>query len=139
MKALSVALACLCALPAVSARAATATNTPTRGDQQLAAYFRSETRRLADRCLADIESAADWKANRDAYRQQLAEMLGLSPMPPRTDLKPVITGKLEHPEFTVEKLHFQSLPGLYVTANLYRLGMCRAARPPFFTSAATRT
>ena len=44
---------------------------------------------------------------------------GLWPMPERTDLKPVITGKLEQPEFTVEKLYFQALPKLYVTANLY--------------------
>jgi len=49
----------------------------------------------------------------------LQEMLGLWPMPERTDLKPVITGKLEHDEFTVEKLHFQASPQLYVTANLY--------------------
>ena len=46
-------------------------------------------------------------------------MLGLWPMPERTDLKPVITGKLEQPEFTVEKLYFQASPKLYVTANLY--------------------
>src|SRR5207253_870710 len=36
-----------------------------------------------------------------------------------TDLKPVVTGKLDGGNFTVEKLHFQSSPGLYVTANLY--------------------
>ena len=34
-------------------------------------------------------------------------------------LKPVVTGKVEHEEFTVEKLHFQSRPRLYVTGNLY--------------------
>jgi hypothetical protein len=46
-------------------------------------------------------------------------MLGLWPYPERTDLKPVITGKLDHEEFTVEKLQFQALPGLYCTANLF--------------------
>ena len=46
-------------------------------------------------------------------------MLGLSPLPERTDLKAQVTGRIEHPQFTVEKLHFQSLPGLYVSANLY--------------------
>jgi hypothetical protein len=46
-------------------------------------------------------------------------MLGLWPLPPRTDLHATITGKVETDLFTVEKLHFQSIPGLYVTANLY--------------------
>lgn len=46
-------------------------------------------------------------------------MLGLSPMPPRGDLKPVITGRIENESIIVENLHFQSVPGLYVTANLY--------------------
>jgi hypothetical protein len=58
-------------------------------------------------------------SGRKKYRGQLFEMLGLDPLPPRTDLKATITGTLDHPEFTVEKLHFQSMPGLYVTANLY--------------------
>ncbi len=41
------------------------------------------------------------------------------PMPERTDLKPVITGKLDQADFTVENFYFQALPKLYVTANLY--------------------
>ena len=36
------------------------------------------------------------------------------------DLKPKITGTLEGDGFIVEKLTFQSKPGLYVTANFYR-------------------
>lgn len=85
----------------------------------LAEYFRNETTLLAGRCLTDIKSLDDWKAKREEYRRQLQEMLGLWPMPERTDLKPVITGRLEHDEFFVEKLHFQASPHLYVTANLW--------------------
>jgi dienelactone hydrolase len=88
-------------------------------DQKLAAYFRSETMALSRRCLTDIRSLEDWQAHRAKYRRQLQEMLGLWPMPERTDLHPVVTGKLEREEFTVEKLHFQAMPHLYVTANLY--------------------
>ena len=40
-------------------------------------------------------------------------------MPERTPLNATITGKLERAGYSVEKLHFQSSPGLYVTANLY--------------------
>ncbi len=92
---------------------------PSRGDQMLAEYFRAETATLADRCLADVQSLDEWKARRSEYRRQLQEMLGLWPMPERTGLHAVITGKLERDDFVVEKLHFQASPRLYVTANLY--------------------
>jgi dienelactone hydrolase len=88
-------------------------------DAMLADYFRSETANLRDRCLTDVKSLEDWQAKRKVYREQLFEMLGLDPLPEKTDLKPVITGKIEHEQFTVENLYFQSRPGLYVTANLY--------------------
>ena len=90
-----------------------------RGDAMIADYFRRETQKLADACLADIQTAEDWNAKKDEYRRQLREMLGLDPLPEKTDLKATVTGTLEHDEFTVEKLHFQSRPGLYVTGNLY--------------------
>lgn len=90
-----------------------------RGDRMIAEYFRSQTQLLTERSLAEIKTLEDWKAHRQQYRRQLFDMLGLNPLPERTPLKPVITGKVDHAEFTVENLHFQSRPGLYVTGNLY--------------------
>jgi hypothetical protein len=46
-------------------------------------------------------------------------MLGLWPMPERTDLKAVVTGRIEQDQFTMEKVEFQASPRLYCTANLY--------------------
>ena len=92
---------------------------PSRADAMLADYFRAETAKLRDRCLTGVKSLEDWQAKRKVYREQLFEMLGLMPLPEKTDLKPVVTGKLEHEQFTVENVHFQSSPGLYVTGNLY--------------------
>lgn len=92
---------------------------PAPGDQMLTEYFRAETARLAERSLADVKTLDDWTSRRDEYRRQLAEMLGLDPMPERTDLQPVVTGKLENEFFRVENVQFQSRPGLYVTGNLY--------------------
>jgi dienelactone hydrolase len=123
--ALGVAL--LCAVPVSAdepaANDATTLAPPARprptGDEMLAAYFRAETRQLADASLADIQTADDWNARRDEYRRQLLEMLGLDPLPERTDLQATVTGTTDHELFTVEKLHFQSRPGLYVTGNLY--------------------
>jgi hypothetical protein len=91
----------------------------TPGDASLADYFRAETATLSQRCLADVNSLDDWQAKRAGYRRQLQEMLGLWPMPERTDLKPVITGSITNDEFVVEKIYFQALPHLYCTANLF--------------------
>jgi dienelactone hydrolase len=89
------------------------------GDAVLAEYFRRETTKLSVTCLAGIASREDWEARRGDLRRQLLDMLGLDPLPEKTPLAAVVTGTVEHEAFTVENLHFQSLPGLYVTANLY--------------------
>jgi dienelactone hydrolase len=90
-----------------------------RGDRMLDAYFRRQTQRIADACFSDVKTRADWEMKRPELKRQYLEMLGLWPLPPRTDLKATVTGTLEGDGFTVEKLHFQSSPGLYVTGNLY--------------------
>ena len=106
----------LCSL-AVSLGHAAELKTP--GDRMFADYFKIETKRLADSCLAEIETLDDWNAKKDLYRKQLHEMLGLDPMPERTPLQATVTGTVQHDEFEVRNLHFQSSPGLYVTGNLY--------------------
>lgn len=92
---------------------------PTPADAALAAYFRAETETISKASLADVKTVQDWEAKRGPLRQQLFEMLGLDPLPEKTDLKATVTGRVDHPKFTVENLHFQSRPGLYVTGNLY--------------------
>src|SRR5882672_2985907 len=82
-------------------------------------YFKAQTEQIASSCLADIKTADDWNAHKEQYRQQLAEMLGLWPMPEKTDLHATITGRIDQGDFIVENLHYQSMPHLYVTANLY--------------------
>ena len=89
------------------------------GDAALAEYFRQETAALRAACLDGIATLEDWEDRRSEYRRQLQEMLGLDPLPEKTPLEPTVTGTVEHDDFTVENLHFQSRPGLYVTGNLY--------------------
>jgi dienelactone hydrolase len=90
-----------------------------RGQKMLDAYFRHRVQQISDDCLRDIRTKEEWEKRRPECRRQFLDMIGLWPLPPRSDLKATITGKIETERFTVEKLHFQSMPGLYVTANLY--------------------
>ena len=103
----------------ICAQAATLPKQWQLSDSSLLEYFKRETAELSDKCLAEIQTAAQWREAAPKYREQLAEMLGLSPMPGRTPLNAKVTKRLEHDTFSVENLHFQSSPRLYVTANLY--------------------
>jgi dienelactone hydrolase len=88
--------------------------------QAVAAYFEQQVADLEGQLERDIRTKEDWLANKNEYRRQLAEMLGLDPMPARTELKPAVTATFEHEGIVVENLHYQASPGLYVTGNLYR-------------------
>lgn len=92
----------------------------TDGDKMIAEYFRQETATITEQTFAGIETLEDWERYKPVAREHLFEMLGLSPRPEKTPLNPVVTGTVEHDGFVVEKLYFQSRPGLYVTANFYR-------------------
>jgi dienelactone hydrolase len=85
----------------------------------LADYFAAQTDEICRTSLSNIRSIDDWRANREELRRQLLDMLGLWPLPLKQDLQVKVTGRAERPGFVVEKLHFESVPGLYVTANLY--------------------
>jgi dienelactone hydrolase len=93
---------------------------PTAGDAMLSDYFERETRKVSAKTTAFIENTKDWPAAQADLRRQLFEMLGLQPLPARSDLKVQITGTTEREGIIVENLTFQSRPGLYVTANFYR-------------------
>jgi len=54
----------------------------------------------------------------EELRQKLLQMIGGLPAV-KTDLHPRVTGKIQMEGFSVEKLIFQSLPGVYVTALVY--------------------
>jgi dienelactone hydrolase len=61
-----------------------------------------------------------WEARRTALREQILVAEGLWPMPEKTPLNPVIHGKIDRDDYTIEKVFFASMPGHYVSGNLYR-------------------
>ena len=88
--------------------------------ERLNKYFALETEKVQSESLLEIETLEQWQKKREAYREELYEMLGLSAMPAKSKLDVKVTSVFEADGIIVEKLHFQSIPGLYVTANLYR-------------------
>ncbi|MDB6041376.1 MAG: hypothetical protein JWM99_5217, partial [Verrucomicrobiales bacterium] len=62
----------------------------------------------------------EWDRRAAEVRARTLVALGLSPLPPRTPLNPVIHGLVERDDYTVEKVYFESWPGFFVTGNLYR-------------------
>ncbi len=61
-------------------------------------------------------------AGRDGLRAKYLEMMGIVDLPPpaeRPPLNATVAAKTERSAFTVERLRYESLPRLYVTANLY--------------------
>lgn len=77
---------------------------------------------ITQNSLKDIQNLEDWEAIREERHEQFLEMLGLQGKPfnsKRSPLNVTKTGVIQKKGYRIEKLYYQSLPGLYVPANLY--------------------
>jgi dienelactone hydrolase len=90
------------------------------GDAMIQNYLRAETAKIEADFLGAIKSAEEWNRVRPRLREEYLDMLGLWPLPEKTPLRAALTRTLERGDYVIEMLHYQSRPGLYVTANLYR-------------------
>ncbi|HZT81086.1 MAG TPA: prolyl oligopeptidase family serine peptidase, partial [Gemmataceae bacterium] len=92
------------------------------GDEMIEKYLARETDRLSERVLDGAKTRAEWEQKRPRLKREYLDMLGLWPLPEKTPLKATVTGTVTRDKegVVIEKLHFQSRPGLYVTGNLYR-------------------
>src|SRR5882672_8538610 len=63
---------------------------------------------------------AEWEARAKNIRECILREAHLTPLPARSPLKPIIWGKQVRNGYTVENVAFESLPGFFVTGNLYR-------------------
>jgi dienelactone hydrolase len=98
----------------------TSKDAPKPGDVMIEKYLAAETDKLSKKFMDGAKTLDDWQAKRPRLHREYMDMLGLWPLPEKTPLKASVTGQLEAHGIVVEKLHFQSKPGLYVTANYYR-------------------
>jgi dienelactone hydrolase len=90
------------------------------GDAMIEKYLAAETDKLSAKVFDGAKTIDEWKAKRPRLYREYMDMLGLWPIPEKTPLKAVKTGEIEAHGVIVESVHFQSKPGLYVTANVYR-------------------
>src|SRR5689334_16892513 len=114
------ALSLVCAMPFFADAQKKAPDKPTPGDEMIYKYLCAETDKLSGKFMDGAKTIDEWKKKRPRLYQEYMDMLGLWPIPEKTPLKATITGKHQHEGVIIDKLHFQSKPGLYVTANLYR-------------------
>ena len=85
-------------------------------------YLSGEARRITERSRADFADGDAWKRHLPERRGQYREMMGLADQPEHALRPPLdvhVTGIVERPRYRIEKLYYESLPKLYVTANLY--------------------
>ncbi len=82
-------------------------------------FLVQEAQRVTEYAKSRVASKEMIEANRDELYRQYMYMIGLDPLPPRTPLHVTHVRTVERDSYTVEVLHFQSLPGYYVTANVY--------------------
>jgi len=73
-----------------------------------------------DFSFAPAASPDEWQQRSAEMRRIMRVALGLWPMPTRTPLNAVIHGRRDFGDYSVEKVYLESVPGFFVTGNLYR-------------------
>lgn len=87
--------------------------------KQVTEYLIRQARRITDQAARELRSQGSWEAVREQRRREMLGMLGLDPPPPKTALHLRVTGVIDKPQYTIEKIAFESLPNVFVSANLY--------------------
>jgi len=62
----------------------------------------------------------EWKTRAQRVRLGILKGAGLQPPPKKSALNPIIHSRREYDGYSVENVAFESLPGFFVTGNLYR-------------------
>lgn len=94
---------------------------PTTPNAGLGGYLKPEQgKAILDAALARFPDRASWDAYAAHARQRIQEGAGLAPWPKRTPLNAVVHSRRAHAGYTVENVFFESVPGVFVTGNLYR-------------------
>lgn len=87
---------------------------------QGAYYTEAEGAEKLSKVLASIHSLKRWQQHADSARRQLKTGMQFENFPKRTPLNPKSRNKQTLNGYTVEAVVFESVPGFFVTGNLYK-------------------
>jgi hypothetical protein len=112
-----VAMAPLCAATAqVTEPVPVAELVPVADDPRLTTVRTLDTKHLFE----PPETLDEWNTRAESLRLRVRVAAGLEPEPLRTPLRFRSYEKIDRDTYTIENVSFESLPGFYVTGNLYR-------------------
>jgi len=83
------------------------------------AISEQEGKEHLERFATTYNNRAIWEKRASLIRQNILEGLQLSPLPAKNALKPILRSKKVMDGYTVENVAFESMPGFWVTGNLY--------------------
>ena len=86
-------------------------------------YYRWEVKdgwAFLDQLATQYSDKTSWETRKSLLKPQLYEALQLSPLPPKTGSKPIITAKRVMDGYTVENIALEIMPGVFVNGSLYK-------------------
>jgi dienelactone hydrolase len=86
------------------------------GNYQTEAQAKEQLARFA----GTYSNAAEWQQRAQRIREGILRGAELLPLPKKCPLNPIVHSKREYQGYSVENVAFESLPGVFVTGNLYR-------------------
>ena len=127
---------CACSQPNTAVNSELKYNLPVpgtkAGNNNIRQYLIAAGAEITDRFNPGIHSQAVWEEIRPQRHKEFIEMMGISHLPiggKKSDLNIKVTGTIQKEGYRIVKLYFESLPGLFVPANLYIPDSIRQPRP----------
>ena len=83
-------------------------------------HSEEDAKKELDKFARSYSNLEQWKTRAKNIRAGILRGTELLPLPEKCPLNPIFRGKREYAGYTVENVAFESLPGVWVTGNLYR-------------------
>jgi len=86
------------------------------GNYQTEAQAKEQLARFA----STYSNRSEWQQRARQIREGILRGAELTPLPKKCPLNPIVHSRREYEGYSVENVAFESLPGVFVTGNLYR-------------------